>query len=212
MSKTRQTILETLSQSGPLPVAALARAARLSPIALRYHLTLLAREGLIVRHDVKHRGSVGRPQGRYALAEPAHERLPKQYNALAAQLLDQVAETLGAQQARAMLRRAGRRAAAAAPAPRPGASSESRMKRATQFLSQRGYMARWEKSNGDLRLSVCNCPFRQVALEHREICEIDIAMIGALLDAPARMTHCIANQDGQCQFVVSKKWASNKRG
>ncbi len=212
MSKTRQTILETLSQSGPLSVAALARAARLSTIALRYHLTLLAREGLIVRHDVKHRGSVGRPQGRYALAEPAHERLPKQYNALAAQLLDQVAETLGAKQARAMLRRAGRRAAAAAPALRPGTSCESRMKRASKFLSQRGYMARWEKSNGDLQLSVCNCPFRQVALEHREICEMDIAMIGALLDAPARMTHCIANQDGQCQFVVSRKLPSNKKG
>lgn len=210
MSNIRQTVIETLSQRGPLTVEALARSAHLSTMAMRYHLTLLTRAGLIVRHDIKHRARAGRPQVRYALAESAHERLPKKYPMLAVQLLDEISESLGAKQARAMLRRAGRRAAAAAPPLHTGAGSQARAQRAAKFLSERGYMPRWEKSNDDWLLNVCNCPYRQVAQEHREVCDMDIAMIGALLDAPLKMTCCIARQDRQCQFVVPKKLSNKK--
>ena len=211
MSKIRQTVIETLSQQGPLSVEEIARAAHVSTIAMRYHLTLLARQGMIVQRDAAHRGGVGRPQMLYALAEDAREHLPKKYPALAAQLLDEVTETLGDKEARAMLRRAGRRAAMTAPPLRRGAGTQARIHRATKFLSERGYMARWEKSNGEFLLNVCNCPYRQVAQEHRQVCDMDVALIGTLLDAPLKMTYCIARDDGQCQFVVSKKLLNDKK-
>ena len=47
MSNIRQIVIETLSQSSPLLVQAIARKAHLSPMAMRYHLTLLERAGLI---------------------------------------------------------------------------------------------------------------------------------------------------------------------
>ena len=205
MSKLRQIVIETLSQSGPQPVRVLARAAHLSTMAMRYHLTLLAREGLIVQQETARRGTVGRPQSLYALADEALERLPKKYNILAAQLLEEIGDTLGAKETRALLRRTGRRTAASAPPLRSGAGPQARMNRATKFLSDRGYLARWEQTHGELLLNVCNCPYRQVAQEHREVCDMDHAMIGALVDAPLKMTRCIAQQDGQCQFVISKK-------
>ena len=211
MSRIRQTVIETLSQQGPLPVEELARAAHVSTMALRYHLTLLAREGLIVQREVARGGSVGRPQIKYALAEQAREQLPKKYNVLAAQLLDEVTQTLGTKEARAMLRRAGRCAATAAPPLRAGAGTQARLNRATKFLTERGYMARLEKSNGELLLNVCNCPYRQVAQEHRQVCDMDVAMIGALMDAPLKMTRCIARDDGQCQFVVAQKLLNDRK-
>ncbi|MDE3090033.1 MAG: ArsR family transcriptional regulator, partial [Chloroflexota bacterium] len=131
MRNIRQAVIEMLSQSGPLPVAEIASAARVSTMALRYHLALLAREGLIVQKETLHRGNVGRPLRVYALADRAHERLPKNYNALTAQLLDEVTDTLGAKDARAMLRRAGRHVATAAPPLRSGAGIGTRMNRAT---------------------------------------------------------------------------------
>jgi predicted ArsR family transcriptional regulator len=205
VSNVRQIVLETLSQRGPLPVDAIARAAHLSKMAMRYHLALLAREGLIVPRDTEPRGVVGRPQVVYALADGAHEHLPKQYNTLAGQLLDEIAGALGTKEVHAMLRRAGRRAASPAPALRQGTCVESRLNRAVKFLSERGYMARWKKTGAGFALNMCNCPYRQVAQTHREVCEMDIAMVGALLDAPTKMTRCIANDDGQCQFVIAKK-------
>ncbi len=210
MSKIRQAVIEILNQSGPLPADVLARLAGRSTLAMRYHLALLVREGLIVQRRTAPRGSVGRPQIAYELADSAHERLPKNYDALAAQLLDQVTETLGTKESHAMLRRVGRRIAASAPPLRAGAGIEPRMRRAARFLSQSGYMARWRKSNNELLLDVCNCPYRQVAQAHREVCDMDVAMIGALVDTPLKMTHCIANRDGQCQFVVPKISAAKR--
>lgn len=211
MSKIRQVVIETLSQQGPLPVEEIARAARVSTMAMRYHLALLARDGLIVRRDVAHRGSVGRPQMMYTLAEDAREHLPKKYQVLAAQLLDEANQTFGAKETRAMLRRAGRHTATAAPPLHRGAGTQARLNRASKFLSERGYMARWAKSNGDLLLNVCNCPYRQVAQEHREVCDLDIAMISTLMNAPLKMTRCIARDDGQCQFVISNKVPNNRK-
>jgi predicted ArsR family transcriptional regulator len=115
MSNPRRVILETLSQRGPLPLAEIARAARRSPLATRYHLRLLVDAGWIVANTVAHRASVGRPQVLYTLAEPAHAQLPKQYDSLAAQLLGEMIRACGEKETRALLRRAGRQLAETAP-------------------------------------------------------------------------------------------------
>src|SRR5512143_983021 len=205
MSSIRQTLLEALNQRGPLSIEELALAAHLSKMAARYHLRLLERQGLVVLHDSRHCGAVGRPQMVYALAEGAYERLPNQYNQLAGRLIDEIEATLGPKEARALLRRAGRRAAEAAPVARRGARLESRLNRAGKFLSARGYVATCVKTDEGPSLVVCNCPYRHVAQTHRQVCDLDRAMIGALLDAPVKMTHCIANQDPQCRFVLGKR-------
>ena len=205
MSKIRQIVLETLSQQGPLPLEAIARATRRTVLSLRYHLTWLEREALVVQRDVERRGNVGRPQTLYALADKAHEQFPKQYNALAAQLLDEISETLGEKETRGLLRRAGRRVAASAPPMRAGAGAETRLNRAIKFMSERGYMSHWEKTDGDFLLTICNCPYRQVAQEHRQVCDLDHAMIATLVGATPRPLRCIANQDSQCQFLIAKK-------
>jgi predicted ArsR family transcriptional regulator len=204
MTDVRQTILETLNERGAQSLDALARAARHSKMAVRYHLSLLMDEGLIARQEAERRGVVGRPQLRYALAEGGRERLPKQYPQLAEQLLDEIVETMGEKEARTILRRAGRRAAETAPPLRRSAGLEARVARAADFLSARGYMARWEKSNREFILRVCNCPYRQVAREHRQVCEMDNAMIVALLDAPIKMNTCAASDECGCTFTIAR--------
>lgn len=211
MSNPRQVILETLNQRGPLPISELARAARHSPLAMRYHLALLIEEALVVADQVDRRANVGRPQMLYALADRAHEHLPKQYNWLAEQLLEEIGDSLGTKEKRALLRRAGKRLAAAAPPLRRGARVETRLERAADFLTERGYMAQWEKTDGAYALRICNCPYRQVALAHREVCDMDVAMIGGLMETPIRMSGCIANQAGKCSFVVKPNETHSKR-
>ncbi len=205
MSKARQVILETLSQRAPLPVDALARAARHSVMATRYHLALLMDEGLVVAQDVAHHERVGRPQVLYSLADDAHTHLPKAYDLLAGQLLAELGRTLSDKDQAALLRRAGKRLAATAPAVRRGARIETRLERAADFLTERGYMAQSFKSAGEYALSVCNCPYREIALTHHAICEMDIALVSALMDMPMRMTQCIARQDGRCTFKPDVK-------
>lgn len=204
MSNVRQVILETLSQRGAVPLDELARAARHSTLAMRYHLGLLIGEGLVVAQDVARRGVVGRPQLLYALADSGHESLPKQYHQLAEQLVQEIVETQGPKEARAMLRRVGRRTAESAPPIRRGASLDARVQRAADFLSERGYFARVTKTDNALELRMCNCPYRSVAQAHREVCEMDVAMVGALVNAPMKMTQCLANCDCACNFIIRK--------
>ncbi len=210
MSQIRQTILETLSQRGALPLDELARVARRSPMATRYHLGLLVDDGLVAANDVAHRAVVGRPQTLYALADRAHARLPKQYDTLAAQLLAEIMRASGEKETRALLRRAGRRLAETAPPLRRGARFDARLNRAIDFLSARGYLAHAEKSDSTTTLHICNCPYRQVTLMYRQVCDMDIALIGGLLESPLKMTQCLAARDAQCVFVV-KPGSAQKR-
>ncbi len=205
MTNTRLVILETLSQRGALPIDEIARAANHTPLALRYHLTRLLAEGLIVAQTTAHRAVVGRPQVQYALADPAHEQLPKQYPWLAQQLLTEIESAFDAKTKRALLRRVGKRIAAAAPALRPNARLETRVAHTADFLTAHGYMARWEKNAGGFQVDVCNCPYRQVVRVHAQVCEMDRALIDGLLGTPSKMTSCLASQNCNCRFVVKAK-------
>jgi len=202
MPNLRQTILETLNQRGALPVNEIARAVRHSPIATRYHLTLLIDEGLVETNPPNQHTGVGRPQALYTLADSAHDRLPKQYKWLAMQLLDEMGDALGEKEQRAFLRRVGRRLAAQAPALRSSARIETRLEHTADFLQARGYVAHWEKNANDYALHICNCPYRHVALEHRQICEMDIALVGELVKTPMKLTACLANRQARCSFVI----------
>ncbi|MEW5719703.1 MAG: hypothetical protein AB1817_13815 [Chloroflexota bacterium] len=210
MSHIRQTLLETLSRRGPLPLDELARVARRSPMATRYHLGLLVQEGLVAANNVAHRAVVGRPQTLYALADRAHAHLPKQYDMLAAQLLAEIMRASGERATRALLRRAGRRLAETAPSLRRDARLEARLNRAVDFLSARGYLAHAEKIGGTATLHICNCPYRQVTLAYRQVCDMDIALIGGLMKSPLKIIQCLAARDAQCVFVV-KPGSAQKR-
>lgn len=210
MSEARQALLVTLSRRGALPVGALARAIHHSTMATRYHLSLLLDAGLVVAENVAHSRTAGRPQLLYALAERGQERLPKEYHGLAEQLLQEVGNTLGERELRALLRRAGKRLAATAPPLRRGARVETRLDRAAEFLSAHGYLAHWDRWDNGYALHVCNCPYRQVALTHRQVCEMDMAMIGGLVDLPMKMTDCIASSGARCSFVLRATARANK--
>ncbi len=209
MSTIRQAILEILSQRGPLPIDDIARLTHRSVMATRYHLGVLINDGAVLTHPLSRPTTVGRPQMLYALADRAHNQLPKQYDMLALNLLDEVMRVLGEKEERALLRRVGRRLANTAPPLRQAARWETRLERATDFLNQRGYLADWQRTNGEYTLNICNCPYRQVALTHRHVCDMDMALVGELLNAPMKMLHCIARQDSKCVFVV--KPTANKK-
>lgn len=202
MTYPRQIVLETLAQRGPLTLAELARALECSPLTLRYHLGILVADGLIVPSAVTRRARVGRPATVYALTARAHAYLPHQYDWLALQLLDELARTDGERALRATLRRIGQRLAKAPPLPRAQTRWQTRVVRAVEFLCTRGYAARLDKSNGEWLIRVHHCPYQKVALHQRAVCELDLALIGALVQTALKMTQCLARQDAECVFAL----------
>jgi DeoR family suf operon transcriptional repressor len=202
MPGVRQIILETLSLRGPLGIEEIAQATNLSKMAARYHMHLLEQDGLVQPCGSATRRSVGRPKLCYALTERAHEWLPKRYDAFATVLLDEVTRTLGTEKVRGLLRQAGRRAAEATPLLPKSAGIERRMKRLVKFLSLRGYRASWDQTDEAVDLLLHDCPYFQVALTHPLVCEMDQALMGAVLGLPLTMKTCLAARDADCHFVV----------
>jgi predicted ArsR family transcriptional regulator len=179
----------------------LAHALKQTPIALRYHLNVMAREGSLTCASAP-RHTVGRPQLAYALADQARNKLPRGYHDLAPDLVAELVAMVGKLKTRRLFRRLGTRIAAQAPEPHPRASLATRLKRATDFLNTRGYLARWEKSAEGLALHICNCPYHEIAREYEQVCEMDIMLVGALLGTPVTKTGCLAAGDCRCSFYV----------
>ncbi len=204
ISQIRQSILGLVSRRGSVSVDAVAHAIGLSKMATRYHLRLLARDGLIVAAPAAHCGGVGRPETLYSLAEEAYDCLPCQYNQLAEHLLGVLVASLGEQPVRTLLRRAGRDQASEAPPLEAGATMDTRITRAVRFLNRRGYACKAVRQAGSIRLVISNCPYRRVAQSHPQICEMDTEMVRTLLDIPARLSDCILSSQGQCQFEIGR--------
>jgi predicted ArsR family transcriptional regulator len=118
------------------------------------------------------------------------------------QLLDELARTYGDRELRAVLRRIGRRLAEATPLPRAQTRGHTRAARAVEFLCTRGYAARLEKSKGEWLIRIYHCPYQNVMHYQRAVCELDLALIGALVQTSLKMTHCLARQEAECVFVL----------
>lgn len=204
MARIRETILETLSARGALPLPEIARAVGLTTTATRYHIGLLECEGLVKRCPAQHHGNVGRPVLIYALAEAGCECLPKQYAVLAQELLAEIEASIGQDESRLLLRRIGRRVAESAPSLRPGAGAQARLRRAARFLGARGYVAQITSNKRISALTVLSCPYRRVAQTHPELCAMDTAMMQALLGARGTAVRHRRNANGQCQFEIAR--------
>ncbi len=54
-------------------------------------------------------------------------------------------------------------------------------------------------------LKTYNCPYHELAYEHREICDMDQDMIQKVLGSDVALSSCIMDGDGGCAFVVTRK-------
>jgi predicted ArsR family transcriptional regulator len=86
------------------------------------------------------------------------------------------------------------------------ASPEDRLERVTEFLNQRGYLARWEQNTEDpndgFLLHKCNCPYAGVSSEHNELCMMDQVLINELMGEACQRILSMAHNDRCCTYRV----------
>jgi predicted ArsR family transcriptional regulator len=204
MQPTRQKIVELLKERGRATVGELAEAIGLSQMAVRHHLNVLHGENLVVTSSVRRRKHPGRPQQLYALSDAANELFPEDYYHLADYLLDEIKATLGAAGLDELLHRIANRMAAEAPPPKSKQLPEERLHQLVQFLGDKGFTACWGKEGDDYVVRVLSCPYRQVALVHREVCQLDMQIIKEMLKVEPVQATCMASSDKQCTYYISQ--------
>jgi predicted ArsR family transcriptional regulator len=152
---------------------------------------------------------VGRPRRHYLLSPEGHETFPRKYSWLSNVLLELLAEDLGEERVRQIMRSLADKVAASMAADFKAAKSTGQLlERVTTALNELGY--RTTLRQADLRkgavLEASNCVYHTVAKAHPALCSFDVRFIeNATGGMDVRLESCIARGGSVCRFCVRKK-------
>ncbi|MCB0061473.1 MAG: ArsR family transcriptional regulator [Caldilineaceae bacterium] len=224
MHAVRKHILEILKeQHNGATVAELAELLEMAPVSVRHHLDILQGDNLICVERLERKGNVGRPQQVYALTEEANSYFPNNFAALAGRLVEQIKQMLPPDKVPCAFRSIAQEMAAEffeeKWQDRNGDSSQSatfeqKLEEITAFLTERGYLARWEavttKDKPDAvqlvyYLHKYNCPYAGVSAEHSELCMMDQTLMNELTGCECERMESLANGASCCTYRLVAK-------
>ncbi len=208
MHAVRRQIVEILKEASGATVAELAEKLEMAPVSVRHHLDILQGENLISVGRVERKGNVGRPQQVYSLTVQAMALFPNNFASLAAGLVRQLKQVLPAEQVTvAFTAMAADLAKEAHPAQLAELCMEDRLEQIANFLTARGYLARWEDVAGEegvFLLHKHNCPYSGVSGEHRELCQMDQKLVNELTGASCLRVRSMVEDGGCCTYRVTE--------
>lgn len=206
-SSTRTQILNYLKTSDGLTVDALAEKLSISPMGVRQHLSLLEKDGLTRRDQF--RLPVGRPCYVYSLTEKADSVFPKTYEAFAREILNDCRGLYGNEKVDLIFKRRRERAYGEWKDLVSQENLFDRVKALAKKLNEIGFLANFQKKNGQIILTGYNCPIYKIAKEYPELCKNDHQLYVDLLKAGVEQITSIARGDRQCKFVISESAVLN---
>lgn len=202
LGQPRARIVDLLRR-GARCVAELAEDVGVSEVAVRRHLQVLEREGLVVSRTVRRDGP-GRPSAQYALTRKARRLFPDRSAEFANELLRYLETEHGRGALLAFLRwRAERHGDRYALAVADADGPVERADRLAQALSDDGFLAEVAEVAGSdghrlLELRQGHCAVRDVAEQHPEICAYEAALFRSVLGAKVSRRQTIAGGAGEC--------------
>jgi predicted ArsR family transcriptional regulator len=210
--RTRERVLEAVSEHGPLTAAELGRRLGLTPAAVRRHLDALAEQSVVEEHDPSSTASRGRgrPARSWVVSGVGHRALADDYDELAAQTLRFLAAQAGPAAVEAFARErvagletryAGRLAAA-------GDLPHDRVDALVAALTEDGYAAS-ARPVGDgvgpftgIQLCQGHCPVGRVAEEFPAFCDAETDAISRLLGVHVQRLATLAGGAHVCTTFI----------
>lgn len=200
---SRHQLLLVLRKRPGVTVAELAEALALSGMGVRRHLDALAADGLVERAACAHTGR-GRPPAGWRLSATGMEILPRHYDTLALELLedmapDEIASALGRRNDKQVAEYQGALAGCSGLQERVAALAELR--------DQAGYLAEWSSdTDGTLVLTENNCAVHRVAEHQPAVCAMELALMRRVLGPDVdvtRISHAMAG-DAVCAYRIRR--------
>jgi len=196
LGRTQQDLLNALlHHGGGMSIDELAEHLAVTRTAIRQHLAALERDGLVLRGATRPTGR--RPEQLYRLTDYAREQFPRQYQMLASVLIDEVADLIGPEALAALMRSLGHKLA------RDREQHVVDESTIVQHMNQAGYEAEvFFRSSGEQEIVAQNCVFHRLAAQHPVVCELDLALIGALGGGEVEHSECMVRGGHVCRFKL----------
>ena len=178
---------------------------KISRTAVQQHVTSLGDKGYVVKGQVKK--AVGRPVQSYVLTEEGINLFPKRYAWFTELLLDELKRTLGEDALTSLFQSLAENLAKDLQPRFEGKSVQERAREMNTLLDELGYqtipkITSDTSKKGTLEIQACNCVYHNLAREHNEMCQFDIALMEALLDRKVDHAACMAQGDPICRFKI----------
>ncbi len=206
MRSTREKILQTLLQRPRSTVNELALTVGINNISVRHHLSSLLADDLIELEEERH--GVGRPRQLYSLSSSGIEHFPTRYLDFTNRLLGQLKESLPRPVFDRMLQQMAEDWSQQAAQKAKSMSMEQKLDYLKGFLLEEGFAIDWEKCGNQYMIHEVACPYFHISQRHPEICQMDHALISALLSMPVVKTSCVADGDVRCSYVIQAEYTN----
>src|SRR5678816_3715157 len=202
--KTRRAITKLLKTEGPIDSAQLAERLGLTAMAVRQHLYVLQREGLVTAEERP--VPIGRPAKFWRLTREADHLFPEAYAELSVALIDSVKDAFGEEGLeRVLTSRCARQRMDYTKRIPPRASLERKLKELAKVRTEEGYMAEVRSESGGSYLLVENhCPICAAANACQGFCSTELDLFRSVLGPGVtieRAEHIIKG-DHRCVYKI----------
>jgi DeoR family transcriptional regulator, suf operon transcriptional repressor len=192
--------LDLLRTTGPLSVADLSDAMRVTPTAVRQRITrLMSRE--IIQREVLRNGR-GRPRHRYWLTDKGMRMTGSNFSDLAMVLWKEVRTLEDAELRRDMLRRISKALADGYANQVHGDTPIERLRSVAEILAQRRIPTTVEDTATGPALTAHACPYQALAEKDHSVCTMERMLISELVGQNMKLTQCRQEGGERCQFQV----------
>jgi predicted ArsR family transcriptional regulator len=206
-------ILFLLKTRGAQTAAALAKALRVTPVAVRQQLMKLRAESLVEHRDA--RLSVGRPKRHWRLTEAAQARFPDRHADMTLEIIAAARMAFGEEGIdRLIAAREAEAAAAYGRRLRPARSLRQRVEALAEIRTAEGYMAECRAdSDGTLWLIENHCPICAAAKACQGFCRSELQLFKSLLpNATVERTDHILAGARRCAYRIAPARATTTTG
>ncbi len=203
ISSRQHEILEhLLNNKSGLSIDELAIKLDVSRTAIKQHFVALEKDGHI--QQITRNKTAGRPVVIYGITNKGINHFPKQYAWFSELVLADLQEELGAERFSAYMYKLGLKLANKLRSQFDGKSSDQRLAELSLIMTNLGYQvsATTEPETDLPMIQAANCVYHDIAQQHPEICQFDLALMSSLLDKKVEQLGCMANGDCACRFRI----------
>lgn len=206
LGKTQQTLLKALfvNKKG-MTIDALAGFLKVTRPAVRQHVAALEGLGYLEKGDAVSTG--GRPGQFYRLSEKGNDLFPKQYSLFSDILLRAILAEKGPEGLKDWLNTLGGEVARPYADRLAGLTTAERIVETVAIMNRLAYdssAVEASEPGGLPAIEAVNCVYHDLAAQHRQVCQFDLALLSGLTGAEVVHEKCIQLGDNACRFCFKK--------
>ncbi|EIT86151.1 DeoR family transcriptional regulator [Fictibacillus macauensis ZFHKF-1] len=202
-TSTKEKLLQLLKKEQQSTVALLAKHMGITEMAVRKHLNVLDRDGLLQVQEMKQ--PMGRPIAVFSLSAKGKAQFPNNYETLTTELLNDLEALHGQDTIHYLLQQRSARQKDSYSRELASLSFAERVEKLASLQDARGYMTELrEEDEHTYELIEYNCPIFAVANQYKKACHCETEMFQHVLDTPhVTRTTCRADNGDHCRFRIT---------